>query len=511
MFYHAHKLLLAPLFRLSETFKVHLFRYWFTTPQKYAFSVRPSKIIRKKHKNPLFLLRNCPVIPTKIAYFGFVESTLARKSRWKNKFFLCFSLAYSYLCSVLSEHKQNCETLRLQSGEPATDTLGTPETFFRPPEEGGNVVGCPEEERMHEYLPLYAKHHKLDYSKSMKPLITLSFPVYEGDEFVADSLKSVLSQDYENLEILIIDDRGKTNAMQIVRDTLETYPHKHTVRMIRHPRNLKNGGVRNTSIDQAKGEYLFFMDADDILPENSISTLVNAMEGKPMDMVKGTSLIFDNDGKELGRKGFTTSFTFEGTTALDAIYAHNEKYWGTMTNAIYNLQFLKKTGIRCVHPYIEDEAFFFHVITLARHGAILSDLTYRYRHHLTSTINQIRMNDLTAETAKYAMEIIQDRYLTLKGWENTVTREKVLLESIKWGLHYLYQGKRSKLITKEVYMQMATAFLSYPKMRNVQKATLTEHEYKKHVFYSIIAYLPLPCRLFLIHRLNFNHYKKVFC
>lgn len=341
-----------------------------------------------------------------------------------------------------------------------------------------------------------------------KPLITLSFPVYEGDEYVAASLKSVLSQDYENLEILILDDRGKTNAMQIVRDTLEAYPHKHTVRFIQHPRNLGIGGSRNTAIDQAKGEYLFFMDADDILPENSISTLFNAMEGKSMEMVKGAYIAIDKNGKELNRKGFTTSFTFEGTTALDAIYAHNEKFLGTMTNTIYNLQFLKRYGIRCIHPYIEDEVFFFHATTLARHGAFLNARTYRYIHRQDSTINTVRNTELKEETARYAMEIIRYRYHALKDWKNPVTREKALLEAIKWGLHYLYRGNRSSLISKELYMQMATTFLSYPKMRNVPKATLTRHEFKKHVYYSIIANFPLYCRLFIIHRLNFNHYRK---
>lgn len=59
--------------------------------------------------------------------------------------------------------------------------------------------------------------------KMTQPLVTISFPVYEGDEYVAESIKSVLNQDYENLEIIIIDDCGKTNAMQIVRDCVKRY------------------------------------------------------------------------------------------------------------------------------------------------------------------------------------------------------------------------------------------------------------------------------------------------
>ena len=285
----------------------------------------------------------------------------------------------------------------------------------------------------------------------MKPLITISFPVYEGDEYVADSLKSVLAQDYENLEILIIDDCGKTNAMQIVTETISEYAtKKDNIRVIHHPCNLKNGGTRNTSIDHAKGEYIFFVDSDDTIVPNCITTLFNAMGEEPVEVVKASYAVTGEGNVFRRKKGIDHRIVFHCETGLDAIYAHGERFIGTMTNAIYRLGFLKENNIRCVQPYLEDEIFFFTVATKARNGIFLPDMTYNHFQHDRSTINRIKKTDLTVETAEYAMEIIQHRYRILKDWENVVTREKALLEAIQWGLRYLYKGKKSSLVSHEV-------------------------------------------------------------
>jgi glycosyltransferase involved in cell wall biosynthesis len=111
--------------------------------------------------------------------------------------------------------------------------------------------------------------------------ISLVFPVYNVAAYVRDSLLSALEQSYSNIEYLIIDDRGTDNSMDIVN----SHSRKEAIRIIKHPKNRGLGGTRNTAILEATGEYLFFLDSDDILLNNAIELLVDLLKEDDYDMI----------------------------------------------------------------------------------------------------------------------------------------------------------------------------------------------------------------------------------
>lgn len=93
------------------------------------------------------------------------------------------------------------------------------------------------------------------------PQISIVIPVYNAEQYLRDSLESILSQSFHDWELILVDDGSTDGSLQIIREF-----EIHDNRIISFSQD--NGGpskARNRGIDEAKGEYVYFMDADDWL------------------------------------------------------------------------------------------------------------------------------------------------------------------------------------------------------------------------------------------------------
>ena len=119
--------------------------------------------------------------------------------------------------------------------------------------------------------------------------VSISFPVYNVCDRVEKSLLSALNQTYSNLEFLIIDDKGTDDSMSIIYEVVSKHERKNQIRFISHKQNLGLGSVRNTSIDYATGEFLYFMDSDDEISFDCISLLMRYMESYRVDFIASSA------------------------------------------------------------------------------------------------------------------------------------------------------------------------------------------------------------------------------
>lgn len=96
--------------------------------------------------------------------------------------------------------------------------------------------------------------------KENQPLISVIIAVYNGEKYIAETINSVLAQDYPSIELVVIDDGSTDGTADIVRN----FPQ---VKYFHMP-NAGLGAARNNGVRRASGEYLAFIDADDLwLPE----------------------------------------------------------------------------------------------------------------------------------------------------------------------------------------------------------------------------------------------------
>lgn len=125
-------------------------------------------------------------------------------------------------------------------------------------------------------------------------LVSVIIPTYNRSNLIRRAVESVIQQSYQNLEILVIDDASLDNTAEVIEKMRDS-----RIRYIRHQTNRGGSATRNTGIDAAKGEYIAFLDSDDIWFPNKIKTQVAAMKNHPdpKKVVVYTQFTYKADGQ----------------------------------------------------------------------------------------------------------------------------------------------------------------------------------------------------------------------
>lgn len=107
------------------------------------------------------------------------------------------------------------------------------------------------------------------------PLISVIVPVYNVAPYVEACLSSIVSQSYDNLEILVVDDASTDGSYDICQ---KYYKSDSRVRLMHHNKNLGLSAARNTALEVAKGDYIVFVDSDDTIDKNMYSAMCSAAQ-----------------------------------------------------------------------------------------------------------------------------------------------------------------------------------------------------------------------------------------
>lgn len=109
--------------------------------------------------------------------------------------------------------------------------------------------------------------------------ISVIIPVYNTAPYIERCLYSVLRQSYDNIEIILVDDHGTDNSMVLATRLLETPSGENarprSLQILHHSENRGLSAARNTGLDAATGDYIFFLDSDDEIPPRAIENLVH--------------------------------------------------------------------------------------------------------------------------------------------------------------------------------------------------------------------------------------------
>ena len=125
------------------------------------------------------------------------------------------------------------------------------------------------------------------------PLVSVLMPAYNCDEFIDEAIQSILNQDYNNLEIIIIDDCSTDKTNDIIKKFTDT-----RIRYIGNKKNLGISECLNILIENSSGKYLCRMDADDIMHPNKISLQMEYMKKNNLDFC-GTWIEFFGAEKKI--------------------------------------------------------------------------------------------------------------------------------------------------------------------------------------------------------------------
>lgn len=135
--------------------------------------------------------------------------------------------------------------------------------------------------------------------------VSIIIPAYNEEKHIASCVRSLLRQNYRDIEIIVLDNGSRDQTATIVESLLEEYPEK--VRLVKLNRNTGPGGARNFGARLARGEILLFLDADMAFPEDYVARLVEPiMKGEAEATTHEEELVHNIDNRWVKVQGQTT-------------------------------------------------------------------------------------------------------------------------------------------------------------------------------------------------------------
>ena len=223
--------------------------------------------------------------------------------------------------------------------------------------------------------------------------ISIIIPCYNSAKYLRACMDSVLSQTYADFEAILIDDGSKDDTLAIAR---EIEKQDARVRVLAQ----ENSGVaaaRNLGLDHAQGEWITFVDSDDLLPEDALETLLSAA-GDGVDMVVCAHETFDENGPietvipqsrwmdkrgEARRRAICLRL-IEGDCVLNIMCSKLHR------RALIELERLRLArGVRMA----EDALFNLEAVLCGGRTAYVNRVAYRYRMHAASATQSDRTSE----------------------------------------------------------------------------------------------------------------------
>jgi glycosyltransferase involved in cell wall biosynthesis len=133
----------------------------------------------------------------------------------------------------------------------------------------------------------------------MKPDVSVIIPAYNADRYIAATLDSVLKQTVSNFEVLVVDDGSVDQTIEIVKDYMAIDPRIH---LVISPANQGVSNARNLGIRKSIGEYVAFLDADDLWSPRKLALHLHHLKANPdLGLSFARVEYMGSDGKKSGK------------------------------------------------------------------------------------------------------------------------------------------------------------------------------------------------------------------
>ncbi len=300
----------------------------------------------------------------------------------------------------------------------------------------------------------------------MKPKISVIIPVYNTEAYIEETLMSVINQTLTNIEIIIINDGSTDSSLAIIERIALTDKRIQ----VYSQQNQGQSVARNTGIGKATGEYIHFMDSDDLLMPDAYEKCISKCDSDRLDFTFfDADILYEQKQSEL-------SFNYHRTGSIpDRIYTGNElleymlktyTYRAIPMLLLINARFLKEQKL-LFYPGIihEDELFAISLYLYAKRVAPTPFIL---------AIRRVRGGSTT--TSRYSFKNIRG-YLTVFGQLSLYAtqifndyQKKIIRQYIRYTINPVFQTAKSlplKDKIKTLFICGKKGYLKYATPRNI--------------------------------------------
>lgn len=235
-------------------------------------------------------------------------------------------------------------------------------------------------------------------------MIRFSFilPCYNVALYIGRCIESIEKQDIpqEEYEIICVDDCSKDNTVEIIKQYQSQYAN---IRLVCHTTNQTAGGARNTGIQEAKGQYLWFVDPDDAIFPNVLQTLTNKLEKSKVEILFFNYQTQDESGEALDSNYPLFEGELSGVEYIKQYAKGRISNYSNIYSCVFSREYVLEYKIE--YPRLragQDVVFVWTAIIRSKRCAIIGDVCYKY----------IRRSDsVTGSKGKYSARAIMSQSL----------------------------------------------------------------------------------------------------
>ena len=219
-----------------------------------------------------------------------------------------------------------------------------------------------------------------------QPLVSVVIPAYNAGGTLERLLDSVRGQSWDKLEIIVVDDGSTDDTHDVAVKAAEA---DARVRVIRQD-CLGVSAARNAGLKWCTGKYIRFVDADDLVPKESIEQMVRRAETDGSELVIGGYTQYVKDLRSvhnLASRGETVSCD----AMMDHLCSHaNSYYYGVLWNKLFLRELVEKGNVRFEHAFTwgEDFAFVMDYLREVKTVSFMKEAVYDYIRSAGSTTVQ---------------------------------------------------------------------------------------------------------------------------
>ena len=276
------------------------------------------------------------------------------------------------------------------------------------------------------------------------PMISVIVPVYNCQKYIGECIQSVQQQDYQNIELLLIDD-GSTDRSGEICDRYSSDDCR--IKVV----HKENGGVssaRNLGLELCKGEYVMFLDSDDSITSNCVSVLIGYALQYSADIVAGQTVDSSVPWKEI----FDIS-QWEGTEGLIQSL-HDNPFTYSAWGKLYRTSFVGEVRFNEQYKINEDSLFVFELLCKQPSFIAVKEKIYCYRNNPDSASREAfspKYFDIIS-VSKRKLDTIEKQYPEFIGVAENMQLKATMniLQILALRTHGEYKETERKLL-KEFY------------------------------------------------------------
>ncbi len=262
----------------------------------------------------------------------------------------------------------------------------------------------------------------------MEKLVSVIIPAYNHQDYIQDTIKSIINQIYKNIELIVIDDGSKDSTWQKIKEMEQECKKRFARVHFETKENEGTPGTLNKLLCSADGEYIYIIASDDIAKPNAIAKQADFLDKNPdYSLAVANNELIDSNGK-ICYWDKDRNIVYEKTSAKYLTFGdylkkqkridlNSDKFGRYDTiytgNYIPNGYLIRKSIFSIIEPFTNEAPLedWFLMMQISKYSKMkyLDEILFSYRWHDNNTIkNNSKMGQASLKTLLYEEKILED-------------------------------------------------------------------------------------------------------